>query len=480
MATLSLDFGTSAVKALIVSDAGGVSAFAAETYPINRPHPGWAEADPARWLRAAGAAVRAARSRAPDEPIGALGLAGQMHSVVICDASGRPVRPALLWPDRRAAQVLDRWRALSEDRLAALANPLVPGMSGPLLAWLAAEEPGTLARAAWALQVKDWIRFVLTGEVATEPTDASATLLWDVPANAWATDVAEAAGVDATLLAPLTASDALAGTLTKAGAEAVALPAGLAVHAGAADAAAALLGAGVTQPGQRVLNVGTGAQLVTIVDRPQPAPRPTTHRYRATRGGWYAMAAVQNAGLALGWAREVLAASWEEAEREAFATEAAGVDEPLFLPHLTGERTPLLDPDARGAWTGLALEHGRGDLLRAAYHGVAHAVRHARDALHAEGGAGTGLLRLLGGGSLRPGYRQLLADTLDEPLELLTVPEATALGAAALAGADIPRPDAGGTVEPEPQGVAQAAQRHDRWLAALDASRSRQGAPRAR
>ena len=469
MAILSLDFGTSAVKALVVSEDGRVSAVASEGYRIDRPRPGWAEADPFTWTRAAGAAVRAALSQAGREPLTALGLAGQMHSVVVCDATGRPVRPALLWPDRRATDALGPWRTLPDERRAALANPLVPGMAGPLLAWLARAEPAALARAAWALQVKDWVRLVLTGAVGTEPTDASATLLWDIPADTWAIDVAEAAGIDVGLLAPLTASDAHAGSLTQAGADALGIPAGLPVYAGAADSAAALVGAGVTQPGQRMLNIGTGAQLVTIVRRPEPTPCPTTHRYRAARGGWYAMAAVQNAGLALGWAREMLAASWEEAEREAFATGTTDAAEPLFIPHLTGERTPLLDPDRRGAWTGLALEHRRGDLLRAAYHGVAHAVRHARDALRAEGGGGTGPLRLLGGGSMRPGYRQLLADTLDEPLELLGVSEATALGAAALAGAHLPEPAAAETVEPDPRGAAQAAERHDRWLAAVRA-----------
>jgi xylulokinase len=471
MATLSLDFGTSAVKALVLSGSGRVSAVGSQAYPISRPHPGWAEADPALWLEAAGAAVRAALAAAGSEPIEAIGLAGQMHSVVICDASGRPLRPALLWPDRRAAGALAAWRGLPEERRAALANPLVPGMAGPLLAWLASHESATLARATWALQVKDWVRLMLTGEAATEPTDASATLLWDVPADGWATDVAQAASIDAGLLAPLQASDARAGSLTHSGADALGLPSGLPVYAGAGDTAAALVGSGITAPGQRILNIGTGAQLVTIVDRVEPAAAPTTHRYRAARGGWYAMAAVQNAGLALGWARELFAASWEEAERDAFASTATEAPDPLFLPHLTGERTPLLDPEARGAWTGLALEHRRADLLRAAYQGVAHAVRHARDALRDEGGAGAGGLRLLGGGSLRPGYRQLLADTLDEPLELLAVPEATALGAAALAGAAVPAPEAGGTVEPDHEGSARAAERHEAWLAAVEALR---------
>jgi xylulokinase len=475
MAVLGLDLGTSGVKALVLADDGTVSAVASAACSLDRPRPGWAEADPANWLLAARAAVHDALGRAGREPLRAVGLAGQMHGVVVCDASGRPVRPALLWPDRRAVDVLEVWRGLPDERRAALANPLVPGMAGPLLAWLARHEPAALDAAAWALQAKDWIRLMLTGEVATEPTDASATLLWDLPADGWATDVAEAAGIDARLLATLAASDAPTGALTAAGAEALGVAGPLPVYGGAADTAAALVGAGVTRPGQRLLNVGTGAQLVTIMEGPAAAARPTTHRYRAARGGWYAMAAVQNAGLAIGWAREVVAASWEETEREAFGDRASGDAEgdPLFVPYLTGERTPFLDPDARGAWIGLSLEHRRGDLLRAAHAGVAHAVRLARDALRAEGGAGAGILRLLGGGSLRPGYRQLFADTLDEPLELLAVADATALGAALLAGGQAPEPTREGIVEPDPHGVARAADRHERWLAAVEALRTR-------
>jgi len=292
MAVLGLDLGTSGVKALVLADDGTVSSVASAACSVDRPRPGWAEADPASWLIAAQTAVREALGRAGREPLRAVGLAGQMHGVVVCDASGRPVRPALLWPDRRAVDVLEVWHGLPEERRAALANPLVPGMAGPLLAWLARHEPPALHAAVWALQAKDWIRLMLTGEVATEPTDASATLLWDVPADGWATDVAEAAGIDVRLLASLTGSDAQTGALTAGGAEALSVSGPLPVYGGAADTAAALVGAGVTRPGQRLLNVGTGAQLVTIVERPAAVKRPTTHRYRAARGGWYAMAAV--------------------------------------------------------------------------------------------------------------------------------------------------------------------------------------------
>ena len=180
------------------------------------------------------------------------------------------------------------------------------------------------------------------------------------------------------------------------------------------------------------------------------------------------MAAVQNAGLAIGWAREAFGVDWDTAAAEGFGRPVREGD-PLFVPHLTGERTPLLDSSARGAWIGLALEHGRADMLRATYEGVAHGVRHAREALDAEGGGGDGFLTMLGGGSLHPEYRQLLADVLDEPLELLDVPHATTLGAARLAGGASPDPLPAGRVEPDDRRRGLWEARHVRWRSVVDA-----------
>jgi xylulokinase len=477
MAVLGLDLGTSAVKALLAPGGGGEPVVAAAPSPMDAPRPGWAEADPRAWLAAAGAATRAAVARGTGEPVVAIGLAGQMHGVVLARADAAPVRPALLWPDRRAAAVLDAWRALPAGARAGLGNPLVPGMAGPLLGWLAAHEPASLAAARWALAPKDWLRLALTGTAATEPSDASATLLWDLAADGWSGAAAACAGLDRALLAPLVASDAPAGALGQAGAAALGLPAGTPVHAGAADAAAALVGAAVTEPGGRLLNVGTGAQLATVVPDARTVAEPVTHRYRTASaapaaGRWYAMAAVQNAGLALDWVSTRLGADRATAEGEAFVRDPGDPGDPLFVPSLTGERTPVLDPGARAAWIGLGLEHDRGALVRAAFEGVAHAVRLARDALAAEGRAGEGPLRLLGGGSLRPGYRQLLADVLGEPLELLAVADASARGAALLAGAPATAPVITATVQPRPAATRRLDERHARWRAAGAALRA--------
>lgn len=279
----------------------------------------------------------------------------------------------------------------------------------------------------------------MAGEAATEPSDASATLLYDLLADDWAYAAVEDLGLRADLLAPLIPSACVAGTLEGEAAGELGLREGLPVAAGAADTAAAMLGAGLLRPGPVQLTVGTGGQLVTPKNRPEPDPHGRTHLYRAALPGlWYSMAAVQNAGLALEWVRKVLGASWKDVYEEAFAV-PPGSGGVTFLPYLSGERTPRFDPGARGAWTGLGLDHTRGHLLRAALEGVAFALREALEALEDLGtiapelrlaGGGTG------GGSGEP-WRQLLADVLGRPLwlwpdEISSV--ASARGAAFLAG----------------------------------------------
>jgi xylulokinase len=469
MAVLGLDLGTSAAKAVVLGDDGTVLGRGSAPCRSDAPRPGWMEADPEDWLVACGDAVGQAMTASgdtSDEPVRSLGLAGQMHSVVLCDQDGRPSGPALLWADQRATAELARYQALPLERRAALANPLVPGMAGPMLAWIHAHAPERLTDARWALQPKDWLRLRLCGQAATEPSDASATLLWDIPADHWALDVAATLDVAADLLPPVLSSDEVAGRLTPSGAQALGLRRGLPVTAGAGDTAAALLGAGAVTSGARLLNVGTGAQLATVIASVEPSEEHKTHRYRTTGNGWYAMAAVQNAGLALRWALDILGLDWHSANELAFD----GAYEPstlMFVPHLTGERTPFLDPHARGAFVGLRVSHDRGHLMRSVYEGVAHAIRHARDALDLEIGRSNDALRLLGGGSMQPGFRQLLADTLGEPLEVLDRSDATVLGAALLAGATVPPPEIRGLVEPSPEATDGANERHQHWLDAV-------------
>ena len=440
---LGLDLGTGSVKALLLDRDGAARGEGSAPYPVRAPWPGWAESSPEDWWGAVREATRAAVGPRGAE-VAALGLSGQMHGLVLVGGEGSPLRPAVLWADARSAEGVAAYRGLDGETLRRLANPPAVGMAGPSLLWLRDHEPEVYASARWALQPKDWLRLRLTGEAASEPSDASATLLYDLFADDWAYPVVEALGLRPGLLAPLVASSDVAGTLTDEAAKGLGLRAGLPVAAGGADTAAAMLGGGLLRPGPVQLTVGTGAQIVTPKDAPAPDPRGRTHLYRAVTAEppdlWYSMAAIQNAGLALEWVRKVLGVSWDEVYEEAFAVPpgAGGV---AFLPYLSGERTPPFDPGARGAWAGLGLDHGRGHLLRAALEGVAFALREGLEALE---GAGTPVdeLRLAGGGAGGAGgsgepWRQLLADVLGRPLRLLpdgVSAVASARGAALLAG----------------------------------------------
>lgn len=427
-ALLGVDLGTSGVKALVTGVDLAPLGEADAAYPVDSPGPGRAEADPALWWDATVRAVRAALRRAGAPRVVAVGVDGQMHGLVLTGADGAPVRPALLWADQRAAAELGRWRALPEAERARLANPLTPGMAGPLLAWTARCEPEALARARWALAPKDWLRMRMTAVAATDPSDASATLLWDIPADTWSAPAVEAACIDPAVLPPLAASGGPVARLTADASAGLGLPPGIPVATGAGDTPAALLATGLSK-GQAQLTVGSGAQIVALTGDASAVPG--AHVYRTAEDtGWYRMAAVQNAGIALDWVRGLVGADWDElyaaAERG-----RPGADGVVFVPRLTGERSPVLAPEATGALSGLRLATDRGAVLRAALEGVAFSLRHAATALP---GGLPPVVRLAGGGARSRAFRALLADVLGVELRPISMRSASAFGAALLAG----------------------------------------------
>lgn len=431
---LGIDLGTASVKALLLDAGGRVRGRASRAYAVAAPRPGWAETDPEAWWRATQAAVRAclaaagaARDAGPR--VAAVGLSGQMHGAVLTRRDGTAVRPAVLWADTRSREALAAYRALPAETLRRLANPITAGMAGPTLVWLLRHEAGACRETRWALQPKDWLRLRLTGEAAAEPSDASATLLYDLPADRWAEEVIAALGLPLHWFAPLRASHAST-PLAGAAAAALGLPAGLPVAAGGGDTACAAYGTALREAGEVQVTVGSGMQVVAVRSSPDIDATGRTHLFRTVEEGWYGMAAMQNGGLALEWVRSMLALGWDGMYAEAFAT-PAGAEGVSFLPYLSGERTPLMDPDARGSFLGLTLRHGREHLARAAFEGVAFALRDGLAALE-ETGVRAGRLRLAGGGSLRAPWRQLLADVLGRPLDAVAVPDASARGAAQL------------------------------------------------
>ncbi|RQS86390.1 xylulokinase [Burkholderia seminalis] len=461
MRLLGIDLGTGSIK-LVTLDADGVErAVASEPYALSSPQPGWAEIAPDTWWQAL---VRAAARLPAGEraQVAAIGFSGQMHGVVLIDAAGQPVRPALLWPDTRAAREADAagWPVAP--------NPVAPGMAGPLLRWLAAHEPDALRAARRAVQPKDWLRIALGGDVAADPSDACATAL-ATPDGAWDRALIEALGLPVDCFAPVRASTARGGTLGGQAAAALGLPAGVPLATGAADTACAALGSGLVAAGDALLTTGSGGQIVVLADTLPPARR-GLHRYRtAAGGGYYTMAAMQNVGLALEAVRGWLGyAGWADAYDDAFARPAS--ERLCFLPYLTGERSPWMNPDARGGWLGLGLGDTRGAMMRAAFEGVAFALRAGLDAIRdADRRDPVTTLRLAGGGSVDPRWRQLLADTLGASLHAIDCPNAATRGAALLAGVAIGhwREDALRALAPAASPVAVP--REDRSLAARHA-----------
>ncbi len=432
-ALVGLDLGTSSLKVLALGSDGSVLAEATAAYPTATPNPGWAEQDPASWWAAAGAASRSVAAALPDDAhVVGIGLSGQMHTFVLAGADGGALRPAVTWMDTRAGELLDHVRRRIADAGLAgeLGNPVVLGLSLLPLVWLREFEPDVLRRATWLLGAKDWLRMRLTSAAGAEPTDASATLLFDVPGRRWSHATCDAFGLPTRLLPPLGASGARAGSLTPEAARHLGLPAGIPVAYGAGDQQAAAVGTGTVRPGQMQLMVGTGAQALAVRAAPVVDAAGRLHAFAHVEG-WVSQASVNNAGAALGWTKDVLGLGW--AELYATLDDATLDDAPTFLPYVTGERTPLMKGHARGAWLGLAPEHGARHLARAGVEGVVASIADGVATL-LEAGAPVGPVRASGGGLREPAFAQALADAIGHPLDVLASSAASAIGAALLGG----------------------------------------------
>lgn len=425
---LGIDLGTGSVKALVLGEQGEVLAEHSETYEVKSRHSGWAETDTRLWWQAT---CKAVKSCSANFDIRAIGLSGQMHGVVLCKRDGTPLYPAILWADMRSSATLPPYHSLSPVEKRMLANPLTAGMMGPSLLWLKQHEPDLYQKADLALSPKDWLRLTLTGQAHAEPSDASATLLYDLEENSWADKLIAKLELRRELFPSLIKSSAIAGSLQTKAANDLGLKEALPVVAGGADAACSAFGSYLRQEGQVQINLGTAMQIFAIRNQAIIDQELRTHLYRTVEDNYYAMAAMQNAGIAFEWVRKVLGLSWPQMYEEAFVKtdSSKGL---LFLPYLTGERTPHLNPHASACWQSMRLEHERCHLVRAAFEGIAFALKDGLLALQA-----TGIrfesLRLAGGGSIDPRWQQLLADVLAYPLVPVNHPSASASGAAQLA-----------------------------------------------
>ncbi len=436
---LGLDIGTSGAKAALIDSHGKLLAWAGQEYAIDMPRPGWAEQDSCVWLAAAMATIRQVltESRADPSQVAGIGLAGQMHSLVCLAADGQPLRPAILWADQRSAAQLEWLRArLPTARLAEwTGNPVAAGFMLPSWLWLREYEPDTAAKTRWLLLPKDEVRYRLTGRIASEPSDASSTLLFDPHTRAWSRPMLDLAGLSPDQMPPLSPSAGLAGGLLAEIAQVCGLPAGTPVVCGASDQTAQAFGSGVIAPGLLSCTIGTGGQLFAPLSAPVHDPGLRLHLFcHCLPERWHLEAAILSAGLALRWLRDNL---WQFETYTAMADAAQAVEAAaeglFFLPHLAGERTPHMDPNARAAFLGLALHHDRPHLVRAVMEGVVFALRQGLELME-DLGAPVEHLLAAGGATRHPLWLQLQADIFNRPVYPSRQQEVTAKGAGMLAG----------------------------------------------
>lgn len=442
---VGIDLGTSSVKAVVVDPRGTRLGVGSAEYPIHSPQPDRAEQEPEAWVQAAATAVRQARAQSGPRPVAAIGLSGQMHGTVLLGDNQQPLAPAVIWPDQRSRRQVQEITALvgQEQLIETTGSPVATGFMAATLRWFQREEPELWRHTRCALLPKDYLRLRLTGELATDPSDGSGALLLDVRRRDWADELLDLLGIGRGQLPPVQPSASVAGWLREEAAALFDLPAGAPVVTGGADTACSLLGAGATTPGALLLTLSTGGQLVLPTAAVEVDRKGRIHTFcsaaeeRTGQAAWYQMGAILAAGLALRWLRDSvfgLAGPDAYAQITAWAEEAPpGSDGLLFLPYLVGERTPHMDPSARGMFYGLTLRHGRPALARAVLEGISFACYDAFCVL-AELGAAPERVLLAGGGAQSRLWQQIISDVFGAPVQRLLVTEQSALGAALLAG----------------------------------------------
>jgi xylulokinase len=436
---LGIDIGTGSTRALLIDERGAVRAgYTAPHEDMRMERPLWAEQRPENWWDAAVIAIRGVLEEAgvSGSQVKGIGLSGQMHGLVIMDGAGAVIRPALIWCDQRSQAQVDAVNAQlgRENILRYIANPVLTGFTLPKLLWVRDNEPHYFARVRRMLLPKDYVRFRLTGEFATEVSDASGTALFDVVNRRWSFEMIDGLGLDRTTLPKCYESVEVSGKITPRVAELTGLATGTPVVGGGGDQAASAVGNGIVEPGIVSCTLGTSGVVFAHMDQVAYDPAGRVHTFcHAVRDKWHVMGVTQGAGLSLQWFRNQLAPGTDYDALTAEAGESpAGAQGLFWLPYLMGERTPHLDATARGGWIGLTNSHRRADLIRAVIEGVSYSQR---DCLDIVAGLGVPLnsVRASGGGAKSAFWRQLLADILGKRVVTLETQEGSAYGAALLA-----------------------------------------------
>ncbi len=440
---IGIDASTTATKVLSIDEQGNVVSVASFEYPFEIPHPLWSEQDPALWWRATIQGIKKVFTDTglKGEDIKGIGLTGQMHGLVLLDQEGEVLRPAILWNDQRTSAQCDDIRArLGKERLIQITgNDALTGFTAPKLLWVRDEEPQIYARIDQVLLPKDYVRYKLTGEYAMDRAGGAGTILFDIRNRTWSPEVLEALEIDPNWL-PLTFEGTdVTGVVSKTAGEATGLLPGTPVVGGGGDQGAAAVGTGAVEEGIVSLSLGTSGVVFATVDRPVIEPQGRLHAFcHAVPGKWHLMGVMLSAAGSLRWHRDTFAPGVGFADLVAPAVEIpAGSDGLVFLPYLTGERTPYPDPLARGAFIGLTVRHILPNLTRSVLEGVSFGLRDSFELMKTVGLARINQVRVTGGGAKSQTWLQILADVLGIELVTVSSQEGAAYGAALLAATGV-------------------------------------------
>lgn len=449
MIYLGIDIGTSGTKTLAVQEDGTILASATETYPLHSPKPGWSEQDPSDWWKATCDSVRKvlADSGAASADVKGIGLSGQMHGSVFLDANGEVIRPALLWNDQRTAKQCADIEAAAGGRselIRMVANPALTGFTAPKILWLREHEPENYERVRQILLPKDYIRFKLTGEFATEVSDASGTLLLDVVNRCWSDELMGKLKLDKSHYPAMYESEEVSGKVTASIASELGLAAGVPVVGGGGDQPAAAIGNGIVDVGVVSATMGTSGVIFAHSNDVQVDPEGRVHTFcHAVNGKWGVMGCILSAGGSLQWFRNTLCQDQVvAAEQQGIdpyelitidaATAPAGSEGLFFLPYLTGERTPHADPNARGSWVGLSLRHGRGHMGRSVMEGATYAMKDCLEIIRGMN-IPVNQIRVSGGGARSEFWRSMQSSIYGSNVCRINAEEGPAYGVALLA-----------------------------------------------
>ena len=446
---VGIDIGTSGTKTILIDEAGTVLARAVKEYPLYTPQPQWSEQDPDDWWDASASTVKEVleKSRVDVRQIAGVGLSGQMHGSVFLDEAGKPIRRALLWNDQRtSAQCAWITQTVGAQRVMELiSNPVLTGFTAGKIIWLRDNEPESYARVCKVLLPKDYVRFCLTGEYATEVSDASGTALFDVKNRRWSAEMLQAISIPEAWMPTCYESPEISGRISEHAAAITGLLPGTPVVGGGGDQAAGVVGNGLVTPGVVSNSIGTSGVVFAYSANPVVDPLMRVHTFcHAVPGAWHLMGVMLSAGGSLQWYRDTfcqpekaIAPFLQRDPYDLICAEAAnapvGCEGTILLPYLTGERTPYPDPDARGVLFGITRRTDRSHAARAVLEGVAYGLRDSFEIFH-EMGVPVGQVRASGGGARSKVWRQILADVIGTNHCVINVDEGPALGVALLAG----------------------------------------------